>query len=383
MFSKLTTKLVIVSYYFRDKALLLERDNLKISLFFMRIAKLFNRNGEFIERKLSEYSSERSYHERPVSVLHLRHAGVGDILKQISKFYWVCEYYSLKPMLYFIDKKGRNEILISEVLRELGFDNSHIVGGQLDGTFHPFKDIVKLPLSDGSIAPCYFHYTLDCYFDQDIEDILNRINPNGIPNPRLLKIISNSNLTQSIRQNKSTETPSKKRICVHVRRGDVAQVKLSSIRNLLAKEVDTQQWVHVKGLYRTQKALIDDVPKGNSCRFKELKLFEERLCNLTSRFSQFEVVFTSDGMTKLTKSLLAKKEIFCRDVSFWELERSLEKELFPIIKLSSFCLIGENQGNLWDSVKLALSSDIIVTSSPGLFLELSRYIDPTIKFEII
>jgi len=101
--------------------------------------------------------------------------------------------------------------------------------------------------------------------------------------------------------------------------------------------------------------------------------------------SDYSVSLLSDGMTHLTEQLRTKNNHIFKnpDISHFQLENGLNRELEPLIELSHKYFIGENKGLLLDSIIEGLTSDIIITGSPGLFKQLSLIMKLENKFVMV
>jgi hypothetical protein len=350
----------------RDMILVVEKSCLNFGYQLINMALKLSR---FIRQKVKNHEKNalqygNAFLEKPVAIMKLRQSGFGDMLSQINKFLWSCDYHNYTGKLYHNGENCRNELSVKQVFSFLNLSQDNLLSQHFNSqktksfsSFYSQEEIEHYDLT----SPIYFEFDKTCYSFPEIDTIKNNyINPH----PDLCDIFQESKLYDAVKRRRCKLT--KKRICVHVRRGDVAQIPVSVIRPLIKDEIDSNQILHEQGVFDPDE-IKTHLHESVYTRFRSVNSHMEVLDNLLEKYDEdFEIILVSDGMTKLARGLKGKFNdmLINSSVSLRELERQLERELTPLIERSQFCIIGEKD-NLWNTLVESLCSDFIISKSPG------------------
>lgn len=377
----------------RDAALNLENIDLPVSYQLMRIASESRPSGTFIKQKLSEYRDllagnpeqtgspqTQQYLASPWLVLKLKPAGFGDMLQQINQFLWVCDHYEYKPQLFFSGPNDRNEISVEEFFRVLNINDANIRTRYLNHqnaiSFKTFMDHLQentlTKLSGNHLIFDAASYSID--YLPAISDNFDKTHPS------LSQIIRASDLFERVKTRR--ERPGRKtRICLHLRRGDVAQVTVAIVRHLIKDNIGSHMILHTEGIFNPEE-IEQKIGHANRLRFRSLEKHKARLENFLETIDEpYELVFLTDGMTKLAASLkLNNPHIFKDpDISEATIEEALEQEFMAFTEDFEVIISGERK-SFWTSVEEGVSSDIIISRSPGFLRGIARALDLKINF---
>ena len=363
----------------RDLALSLDDKECEHAIELLEIVSHYRPNSAFIKSNLCKLQDivnrEISFNQveniKNSAILKIRVAGIGDMLKQVSTFYWFCEYLSLSPYFYVESKNGRNEIESRELFEIFGFNQAGIMVDKFDeeGAILFSEAFQLLSKKERLYSHCIV-FDNACYENKVIKQFLAESRGETSIHPKLSSLVRESTLFKSITRKKIFKS---KKIVVHIRRGDVAQINLSILSEYLFDSELVDKVAHVKGIFN-KESIKTAIPSGNYKRYKTIGAYLKKLHYVCEKIdTDYSVSLLSDGMTRLTKQLLAKnKHIFRNaDMSHWQLENELNKEFYPLVELSKTCLIGEYNNLLLNTIVEGLSADIIISGSPGLFKQLS------------
>ena len=95
----------------------------------------------------------------------------------------------------------------------------------------------------------------------------------------------------------------KRKICVHIRRGDIAQIEASDSKSILKEKINGSKILHTQGLflpYWIKKKVSSNFLR----RYKPIRDYGECLKSIAKNSQEsFEVVLICDGMIKLANNL--------------------------------------------------------------------------------
>lgn len=372
----------------RDTALNLENIDISASYQLMRIASESRPSGTYIKQKLGEYqdlldgnsAKERSpktqqYLTSPRLVLKLKPAGFGDMLQQINKFFWVCDYYEYKTPLFFSGPNDRNEISVDEFFDALNINDANIRAHYFNHQNaisltefmnHSQNDTLS-KLAGNHLIFDAASYSID--YTPGISDNFNKTHTS------LSQIIRASDLFRRLETRRELQGR-KVRVCLHLRRGDVAQVTVATVRHLIKDNIGSHMILHTEGIFDPEE-FEEKVSHINRLRFRSVEVHQARLEKILKTINEpYELVFLTDGMSKLAANLkLNNAQIFKDpDVSEATIEEALEEEFMAFAKNFEVILSGE-RNTFWRSVEEGVSSDIIVSRSPGFLSGIALALD--------
>ncbi len=320
---------------------------------------------------------------RPIAVLAIREAGVGDFLSQVERFLWLGEYFNFESKFFISDQKpgrDRNGFSLTEIFKLLGFSDS----AYLCDYFQKWK---AMPLSQirhmnmKSKKPIFFRYDMASYGNNELSECIKSVNNQNLPHPAIKRLLRNSYLNKKIEIKRKMRNKSKK-IVIHVRRGDVAQVPITFLEPILKGGVDKSLILHCSGVF-TKDMIKSEIPQGNYNRFKSIAAHLKQVNKVIKNAGdQYEISLLSDGMTKLSTRIRGRNSdlLLKPDYSQWQIQRCLEQELFPLIEISSSCIIGEGKDTFVPCIVEALSSDCVISASPGFLRRINRYLGYNIEY---
>lgn len=373
----------------RDTALNLENIDLSASYQLMRIASENRPSGTYIRQKLGEYQDlldgnsaqegspkTHQYLTSPCLVLKLKPAGFGDMLQQINKFLWVCDYYEYKPPLFFFSgPNDRNEISVDEF-----FDALNINDANIRARYFNHQNAISLTefmnhSQEGTLSKLAGNhlifdaasYSID--YPPGISDNFNKTHKS------LSQISRDSDLFRRVKTRRERQGR-KVRVCLHLRRGDVAQVSVATVRHLIKDNIGSDMILHTEGIFHPEE-FEEKVSHINRRRFRSIETHQARLEKILETIDEpYELVFLTDGMSKLAANLkLNNAQIFKDpDVSEATIEEALEQEFMAFAKNFDVILSGE-RNTFWSSVEEGVSSDIIVSRSPGFLRRIALVLD--------
>jgi hypothetical protein len=117
-------------------------------------------------------------------------------------------------------------------------------------------------------------------------------------------------------------------------------------------------------------------------RYKKIDDYQAKLEEIiNSRAQLYEVIFISDGMTKLAQNLKQNFNYIFKDreITELEVENTLNAEFDEILPEVDRHWIGERE-TFWDSLIEAATSDIIISNSPAFIRDTTRGLGLNIKF---
>jgi hypothetical protein len=332
-----------------------------------------------IPNKNSNFSGD-SFRQRlkPQSILALNAAGFGDMLWQISKFLWVSDYYGFRAKVFTDGINDRNEISISEFFDELNITSDNLLSNYFDFSrslsFTRFLDTTKR--FKNPLSTYYFQFDGKSYntsFNPDLRKSFD------IQHPRLLNALKKSNFYRQVIRTK--ETTQKTKICIHVRRGDTARVKVADARSIIKEKVNPDKFLYPQGVdlpFWMEKKVKASFLE----RYKKIDDYQTKLEEIVSGLTQpYEIILISDGMTKLAENLKQNFNYIFKDREITELdvENTLNAEFGKILTEVDRHWIGERE-TFWDSLIEAASSDIIISNSPAFIKYTTKGLGLNIKF---
>ena len=315
---------------------------------------------------------------KPRAVLALNPAGFGDMLRQINKFFWICDFYGYRPKVFFKGANERNEVTVEEFFERLNISCDNLLSDHFNS-----KKSLKFTsfLERTESRPCpfstyYFEFDAHSYnvdFNSELEAAIKK------QHPRIVEAIRGSELYARIinaRKNRK-----KRKICIHVRRGDAAQINAAAIRSIIKEKVNPDLLLHPVGIFLP--SWIDKkVQSPFLSRHRPMADYQAKLDQIIRDDPQeTEVVLVSDGMTKLAQNLKTNYNYIFKDpgISLSEVETSLEAEFSPLLDQVTGYWIGE-EGTFWESLIQAASSDIIISNSPAFFRDTTKGLGLNIKY---
>ena len=212
-----------------------------------------------------------------------------------------------------------------------------------------------------------------CYSDDKLKSIAG-MNVKRI-HPGLIKLGKKSFVYKQL------EDKPLKRIAVHVRRGDVCQIIPENFQNIFRTMSTKRSILHCSGLVE-QKNLNNEIAAGNLNRFYTEQSYLIKLNELKAQFNIDTHIVISDGYTKLAKAIIKENRQILIEPSISEeqLETLLAEEIANLSRMADFAFIGENDGFFYKTIYAALSSEIIISSSPGFLRNLAGLFELPIKF---
>ena len=315
---------------------------------------------------------------QPKAILALHPAGFGDMLRQINKFLWVCGYYGYRAKVFTQGINDRNEISVSEFFDKLNITNDNLLSGYFDfhrsQSFTQFLDTTKQ--FKNPISTHYFHFDGKSYstsFNRDLQDRFN------IQHPRLLSALKKSEFYKQIIETK--EAKKRPKICIHIRRGDTAYVKVADVSSIIKEKVNPNKLLHPEGVF-LPFWMEKKVKSSFLERYKKIDDYQAKLEEIiNSRAQLYEVILISDGMTKLAQNLKQNFNYIFKDrkITELEVENTLNAEFDEILPEVDRHWIGERE-TFWDSLIEAATSDIIISNSPAFIRDTTRGLGLNIKF---
>ncbi|MDA9230795.1 hypothetical protein OAI46_04525 [Alphaproteobacteria bacterium] len=327
-------------------------------------------------RNLNETLSEII---RPAAVLKPSSAGFGDILTQINRFLWAGDFYNYRSKIFFDAVNHRNEETVQGFFEALNITKLNILTDRFKHSraygCPSFVDVVSGYRPPFSKA--YFDFGRgqknQIHWEPELKKRFSE------QHPRLLEAIRESKIYKRMMVARGAKT--KRKICVHVRRGDTALVEASLLEAIIKKEIDPNHVLHPRGIF-TRSSIQEEVPDVFLKRYKPMEDYKLRLEKVLSDSSQdTEVVLISDGMTKLAGRLKTRhNHIFKNpEISEHDVERHLEKEFDTLLPLVNSHWIGE-RGTFWESLIQAASSDIVISKSPAFIKRITMGLDFDIQY---
>jgi len=315
---------------------------------------------------------------KPRAILALNPAGFGDMLRQINKFLWVCDFYGYRSKVFFDDINERNEITVSEFFDKLNITNDNLLSDYFDFnncvSFTRFLE--KTKGGKNPFSTFYFRFDPWSYntaFNPELQENFQ------IQHPRILDAIKNSEFYAELIRIK--EAKPKPKICVHVRRGDTARVQAADVKSIINDTVSPDKFLLTQGVflpYWMEKKVSPDFLK----RFKPIADYQAKLKEIKNNSPhEYEVILVSDGMTKLAQSLKENYNYIFKDceICVLEIENTLNVEFDPLLKEVDEYWIGEKR-TFWKSIMNAASSDIVISNSPAFVKQVTKGLNLDIQF---
>jgi hypothetical protein len=139
--------------------------------------------------------------------------------------------------------------------------------------------------------------------------------------------------------------------------------------------------LHTEGIFNPEE-IEQKIGHANRLRFRSLEKHKARLENFLETIDEpYELVFLTDGMTKLAASLKLNNPHIFKDPNISEaaIEEALEQEFMAFTEDFEVIISGERK-SFWTSVEEGVSSDIIISRSPGFLRGIARALDLKINF---
>ena len=189
--------------------------------------------------------------------------------------------------------------------------------------------------------------------------------------PILANILIDSPLAAMVY--KAREKKELPQIFFHLRRGDISQIELSLVKDLLIDKSMVDKIAHLKGIFTKEEAahVIPLNHKNNySTVTRALEVLKRHVAELSPNCT---VILASDGFTRLADRLISEHaELFISGTSKEVLEIALLKEIFPLVQVSDIQFIGESDDFLVQTLINALASDRIISSRLNMFRHLTN-----------
>jgi hypothetical protein len=310
----------------------------------------------------------------------IRTAGLGDMLYQINTFFWCCDTLDVEPSINYdiASIKHRNLTSGITITEFVGIDSLLEHTNQKDTEITvPYSEFLtwakdQLPVDRGqSNDPVFVKYAQG-EFEYDHDFLFSKTNVlktrfYGLTaHPKLQKAIINSPLAKKVRSSTRTNRKGKKRLLVHVRRGDVAIAKADLLKELLKNKNTDDLFVHYSGFHKKEAINSSNRQRHTSTK-KTLKALKA-LNNLDIDISTYHITFASDGFTRLSDHLHNKyKNAFEEGVKKEDILHALDHDFNDLTKMADQCIIGEGDKLLFQTLTAAISADIIVSHVPHLF----------------
>ena len=307
------------------------------------------------------------------AVLKLRSAGIGDMLSQCINFFTVCEFINCQPYFILPEGKGRNELSSEQLFELFGFfEAGLIVRRSSEAERMPLSDAVTLFLDARGTDVRSFLFDNNCYGSDALKVLRKRPYYNlGSVYSSMREVLVQGSLYKLVvaRRKESTDI----RVALHLRLGDVAIVDMDLISHLLKVPDNNGRLMHVDGLFDVE-TVNESMRPGVIRRFRPMRTYELALIEVLEQHPTALVTLLSDGMSRLSESMLKQnRDLFLNPrISVWELEGELNRWFDTLVEKSGKCLVGERHGLLLESIIECLSSDVIISASPGLFGPLSK-----------
>ena len=183
----------------RDEALSLEGSNIERAFSLMEEADRRSPNDLFVKNKLLKYQKMLDILRGGSAIMEVRPSGIGDMLTQVSRFYWFCEYYNVKPLFYIPEGKGRNELPMSEVFDLLGFNQADILVDFCHGLKgRSLSEPVISAKNKSSLNASFFVFDSNCYGNKNLKNIVDDVNPHGMPHCDFVSVLTAGKLDQKV-----------------------------------------------------------------------------------------------------------------------------------------------------------------------------------------
>ena len=318
--------------------------------------------------------------DKNTAILLIRNAGIGDILAQVNNFLLACDRLKLQPSISYNNngqEKNRNIIDGYNLYDLLGFSTSPKCNPLINSAAsseptYSFKEFYYMAISDGETDfegkdQITVKYGLNGCYGCNFKRHYNSVETH----PVLMCILINSPLAVMIAKEK--EKKKRPQIFFHLRRGDISQIELSYVENLLLDKSMTAKIAHVEGIFTKEEAALA-LPLGHKRHYSTtataLKVLKQHIAETNPTPT---VIFASDGFSQLAGRLTNRhSELFLSGTSMEALEIALCKEIAPLVQLSDLQFIGESGDLLVQTLVQALASDKIISSRPGMFRRLAN-----------
>jgi hypothetical protein len=212
------------------------------------------------------------------------------------------------------------------------------------------------------------HDQLDVFFEssqyKDLDVIKEIANQKKFPKESafLRKAITNSSANQQAQSIRSKV--GKNIVVIHVRRGDIAilepDIKKEIILNYPLDTPISEPILYANdGRFYSEESFAKSAPHSYRYRSTEdyLACLQSYLKNRDR--SKSYVVLISDGFDKLAKRIISMSKTNDQN-DFDLIVSTLEKNLEPIKQHADYCVIGENNNTLLESLSFILAADVII-----------------------
>lgn len=303
------------------------------------------------------------------STLYVSDAGFGTLLHQINAFFHLSDTFSFDPRVSLARVKKRNSLNSSEFFHEIGL--SEVISQEIE---EEQSESISLSRISSNFSEAYF-FDSRCYKDSDLKRVLGGRLKRA--HPKLCKLATQSNLYFKICNHSGVKSD----IAVHVRRGDVAQIKADDFPDIFDLSVAAGKTFHWLGVF-DKESLRSEIPEAYFNRFVSTRAHLEVLNLVKEQKSINAHTLVSDGFTKISQRIIARHPdlLLDRNISVQNLEKDLESELYPLSGGANETKIGECDSKFYDAVTSVLSSKIVISASPGFLWQLSRFFEFDTQF---
>jgi hypothetical protein len=377
---------------FEDVSDFFEKSDTEYALTLVCMTRLFGELKSKLVDKMESLKHKKTPQKK--ALLQVRNAGLGDVLFQVNQFLWLCEEFEIEPFVDINHMRSlrRNKIANCDLPLLTGLDSAE----QLSPDFSLFEEAITYSLKE--VLDNINNKTLS---EQNIKitfsgECYRLIEPSklasyqkyysGEPDcaewliihPTLKEYMKGSSIFQKVMENSKNNTSN---VCIHLRRGDVAQSYLNLAAKFLSSTDDVNKIATMHGIFDSKKLLKESIPKGFYNRFSTVGEAIDKYQPFNNKNNKLCVL--SDGYTRLAEYLLTyQSSLFTEEfVDKVKLESLLEEELKPLIAMSDVSLIGEGDDLLVESLIEGLSSSVIISSSPSMFQFFINAFDLKVQLE--
>lgn len=303
------------------------------------------------------------------STLYVRHAGFGDMLKQINIFFHLSDAWSFTPQVVIPATDARNTLNSRTFFDEIGF--SEIIDA---APAVPMGKSPSLSKMSSDLLPTY-QFDAVCYNNPELEQIVG--GRDRETHPKLRALATRSKLYGEIAKRKKDQT----QIVLHVRRGDVAQINADDFPGVFDRAAVAGRILHSIGLFDKAR-LQTELPFSYRRRFVDTATYLDTLNQIKTREKIDDHILVSDGFTRPASFLIATHpELFLdKSLSADALATLLQQELQPLMEGASKTIIGETNPLFYETIFTSLAAKIIISQSAGFLEELSKLFELDIQF---
>jgi hypothetical protein len=303
------------------------------------------------------------------STLYVRNAGFGDMLKQVNSFFHLADAFGFDPRVFIPENNQRNSLGNHDFFHQLGFKSIMAPKPAIAR-----KKATSLSMIDSDISDTYA-FDLGCYNNPDIKRALGDRDKES--HPKLRRLARNGRLFEEISIHKTGAGG----IAVHVRRGDVSQIEANDFPDIFDMAVAADKILHRRGVF-TPSTLQTDVPWSDRRRFVDTPTHLNVLNQVKQDVGTSSHILVSDGFTKLAERLVEDNRdlLIDKTMTAQALEQALGKELRPLLNGATKVILGETDHAFYETLRVTLGADVIISASPGFLRQLARLFDLDIRF---